>query len=126
MPNKIILTQQIINCHMIEYHSTKENFICYTIVAKYMYQNKPLCEDMQFNTRQYVSSSNNNNLYLFLKWYKGMKVMFIKNLYPKFGLINWTMGIVREIVIDDSIKEKNSSFIEPPLYVVVWFQYIQN
>jgi hypothetical protein len=36
------------------------------------------------------------------------------------------MGIVREIVIDDSIKEKNSSFIEPPLYVVVWFQYIQN
>jgi len=45
-----------------------------------------------------------------------MKVMFVENLYPKFGLINGTIGIVREIVIDDSIKEKNSTFIKPPLY----------
>jgi hypothetical protein len=50
-----------------------------------------------------------------------MKVMFIENSYSKFGLINGTIGIVREIVIDDSIKEKNSTFIEPPLYVAVDF-----
>jgi hypothetical protein len=50
-----------------------------------------------------------------------MKVMFIKNLYPKFGLINGTISIVREIVIDDYIKEENSTFIELALYVVVDF-----
>ncbi len=47
--------------------------------------------------------------------------MFIKNLYPKFGLINGTISIVREIVIDDYIKEENSTFIELALYVVVDF-----
>jgi hypothetical protein len=41
----------------------------YTIVAKDMYKNKPLHEDMQFNIRQCVSNSNNNNLYPFLKLY---------------------------------------------------------
>jgi hypothetical protein len=34
--------------------------------------------------------------------------MFTKNLYTKFGLINGTIGIVREIVMDDSIKEKKN------------------
>ncbi len=47
--------------------------------------------------------------------------MFVENLYPKFGLINGIIGIVREIMIDDYIKEKNSTFIEPSLYVVVDF-----
>ncbi len=47
--------------------------------------------------------------------------MFIENLYSKFGLINGTIGIVREIMIDDFIKEKNPTFIESPLYVVVDF-----
>jgi hypothetical protein len=117
----------MINHHINEYHSSFILSICYTIVAKDTYQNKPLCEDIHFNITQYVSSSNSNNLYLFLKQYKGMKVMFIENLYPKFGLINGTVGIVCEIVIDDSIKEKNSTFIEPPLYVVVDFNtYITN
>jgi hypothetical protein len=50
-----------------------------------------------------------------------MKVMLIWNLYFKFGLINGKIGMVHEIVMDDSIKEKNSTFIEPPLYVVVDF-----
>ncbi len=50
-----------------------------------------------------------------------MKVMFTKNLYTKFGLINGTIGIVREIVMDDSIEEKKSTFIEPPLYVAINF-----
>ncbi len=48
-----------------------------------------------------------------------MRVMLIKNLYPKFGLINGTIGIVCEIVMDDSIKENKSTFIEPPFYVVI-------
>ncbi len=98
--------QDMINHHINEYHSIFIFSICYTIVAKDMYQNKPLREDIQFNIRQYVSSSNNNNLNLFLLWYKGMKVMFMENLYSKFGLVNGTIGIVREIVIDDSINEK--------------------
>jgi hypothetical protein len=29
--------------------------------------------------------------------------------------------MVHEIVMDDSIKEKNSTFIEPPLYVAIDF-----
>jgi len=32
--------------------------------------------------------------------------MFIQNLYFKFGLINGTIGMVCEIVMDDSIKKK--------------------
>ncbi len=111
----------MINHRMIEYHSKKENSICYTIVAKDTYQNKPLCEDIQFNIRQWVSSSNNNNLYSFLKLYKGMRVMLIENLYPKFGLINGTISIGREIVMDDFIKEKKSTFVEPPMYVAIDF-----
>jgi hypothetical protein len=57
-----------------------------------------------------------------------MKVILIEILYPKFGLINGTMGIVHKIVIDDSItKKKNSTFIDPPLYVVVNFNtFIRN
>ncbi len=57
--------------------------------------------------RQCVSNFNNNNLYPFKKLYKGMKVMVIKKLYFKFGLINETIGMVHEIVMDDYIKEKN-------------------
>ncbi len=60
---------------------------------------------------------NFNNLYPFLKLYKGMKVMLIEILYPKFGLVNGIIDIVYEIVIDDSVKNKNSTCIEPPLYV---------
>jgi len=67
------------------------SFLSY-IVAKDSYKNKPLHEDIQFNIRQYVSSSNSNSLYPFIKLYKGMKVMSIKNLYPKFWLKNGTMG----------------------------------
>jgi len=99
----------------------KEDSICYTIVAKDTYKNKPLCEDIQFNIRRCVSNSNNNILYPFLKQYKCMRVMLIENLYPKFGLINRTIGIVCEIVMDDSIKEKKSTFIEPFLYVAIDF-----
>jgi hypothetical protein len=47
-------------------------------------------------------------LYGFLKLYKGMKVILIEILYPKFGLINGTMGIVHKIVINDSIPKKNT------------------
>jgi hypothetical protein len=50
--------KDMINHRMMEYHSKKENSICYTIVAKDMYKNKPLCEDIQFNIRQCFSSSN--------------------------------------------------------------------
>jgi hypothetical protein len=49
-------------------------------------------------------SSNTNNVYPFVKLYKGMKVMFTKILYPKFGLINGTIYIIHEIVIDNSIN----------------------
>lgn len=87
--------------------------------------NKHLCEDMQFNIRQCISNSNSNSLYPFLKPYKCMKVMFIWNLYFKFGLINGTIGMVHEIVMGDSIKEKNSTFIEPPFYVAIDFNTFQ-
>jgi hypothetical protein len=40
-----------------------------------------------------------------------MKVMFKKILYPKFGLMNGTIYIVHEIVIDNSINLKTSIFI---------------
>jgi len=52
-------------------------------------------------------SFNTNNLYPFLKSYKGMKVILIEILYLKFGLIIGTMGIVHKILIDDFIPKKN-------------------
>ncbi len=75
--------------------------MCYTIVAKDTYKNKHLCEYMQFNIRQCVSNSYSKKIYPFKKLYKGMKVMFIQNLYFKFGLINGTIGMIHEIVMDD-------------------------
>jgi hypothetical protein len=42
---------------MIEYNSHRESCICYIIVVKDTYKNKPLCEDIQFSIRQCVSSS---------------------------------------------------------------------
>ncbi len=47
--------------------------------------------------------------------------MLIENLYPKFGLINGTIGIVCEIVMDDSIKEGKSTFVELHLHVAIYF-----
>jgi hypothetical protein len=55
-----------------------------------------------------------------------MKIMLIENVYPKFGLINGTINIVHEIVIDDSIKNENSTFIKLPLYVIVDFNTFIN
>ncbi len=61
------------------------------------------------------------NVYPILKLYKGIKVMLIEILYPKFGFINGTINIVYEIVTNDYVKNKNSTFIEPLLYVIVDF-----
>jgi hypothetical protein len=88
----------VINHHMVGYYFLKV-FILHNHVAKNTYKNRHLLENIQFNIRKYVPSSNTNNLYPFKKLYKGMKVMFTKILYPKFGLINGTIYIVREIEI---------------------------
>jgi len=52
---------------MIEYNSKKKSCLCYIIFAKDTYTNKPLCVDVQFNIRQFVSNSNTNNLYSFFE-----------------------------------------------------------
>jgi len=95
--------KDVINHHMIGYYFFK-GFILHNHVAEYTYKNRHLLENIQFNIRKYVPSSNINNLYPFKKLYKGMKVMFTKILYPKLGLINGTIYIVHEIVILQIIK----------------------
>jgi hypothetical protein len=47
-----------------------------------------------------------------------MKVMLTKNQYPTLGLMNCTIGIVYEIVLDHYAPRKDTLFI-PPLYVLV-------
>jgi hypothetical protein len=63
-------------------------------------------EKNMVDRRKVFQSFNTNNLYPFFLIYKGMKVILIEILYPKFGLINGTMAIVHKIVIDDSITKK--------------------
>jgi hypothetical protein len=73
-------------------------------------------EDM-VDRRKVFQSFDTNNLYPFLKLYKGMKVILIEILYLKFGLINGMMGIVHKIVIDDSIPKKNTQLSYTLLYM---------
>jgi hypothetical protein len=52
---------------MIEYNSKKKSSLCYMIFSKDTYTNKPLCVDVQFNRRQFVSNFDTNNLYSFFE-----------------------------------------------------------
>ncbi len=115
----------MINHHMIGYYFLK-GFIFHNHVAKDTDKNRHLLENIQFNIRKYVPSSNTNNLYPFKKLYKGMKVMFTKILYRKIGLINGTIYIVHEIVIDNSTNLKTFNFHKPFLYILVDFNTFIN
>jgi hypothetical protein len=70
-------------------------------------------EENMVDRRKVFQSFNANNLYPFLKLYKAMKVILIEILYPKFGLINGTMGIVHKIVVDDFTPKKILNFHRP-------------
>jgi len=104
------------NYHMIEYKFKNKSYLCCTIILRihilknFKWRHKAMC----------VSSFNTNNFDQFLKLYKGMNmIMFMKKWHPKCGLINGMIGIVHQIVIDNYVKK--STFINPPLYVVVHF-----
>jgi len=44
-----------------------------------------------------MPTSKTQNLTPFKKNYKGMKVIIIKNLYPKLGIVNGNIGYVENI-----------------------------
>ncbi len=61
------------------------------------YFKNPIRTDIQYIIRQTMPTSKTQNLTPFKKNYKGMKVIIIKNLYPKLGIVNGTIGYVENI-----------------------------
>jgi hypothetical protein len=55
-----------------------------------------------------------------------MKVMLIKNQYPTLGLVNGTIGIVHEIILDHDTLRNDTIFIKPPLHVLIDFNSFIN
>jgi hypothetical protein len=115
-----------INDLMIEYYAKKNNKRCSIIIAEDTYKNSPLLGHIQFQIRQTYSSKKTQNLYSFLKIYKGLKVMLTENRYPTLGLVNGTIGIVHEIILDHDTPGNDVLFIKPPLHVLVDFNSFIN
>jgi hypothetical protein len=52
--------------------------------------------------------------------------MLTENQYPTLGLVNGTIGIVHEIVLDHDIPRNDTLFIKPPLHILVDFNSFIN
>jgi hypothetical protein len=81
--------QQMININSIELKQK-----CYIIMATNTYKKNSIWSDIQYFIRQTISTSKTQNLAPFLKLYKIMKVIIIKNLYPKLGIVNGTINYI--------------------------------
>ena len=49
--------------------------------------------------------------------------MLIENQYQNFGIVNGTIDIIYEIILNHDIARNDTSFIKPPLHVLVDFNY---
>ncbi len=56
------------------------------------YKKNSIQNYIQYFIRQTISTSKTQNLTPFLKLYKKMIIIIIKNLYPKLGIVNGTMS----------------------------------
>ncbi len=86
-----------INHYMIDIHSKTSKQKCYIIVATNTYKKRPIHNDIKYMIRQTMSISKTQCLTPFLKIYKGMKVIIIKNLYPKLRIINGNIEYIENI-----------------------------
>jgi hypothetical protein len=71
---------------MIDIHSKTPKQKCHIIVTTNTYKKGPICNDIK----------------LFLKIYKGMKIIITKNLYPKLGHVNESSGYIENISLTNS------------------------
>jgi hypothetical protein len=79
---------------MININSIESKQKCYIIMATNTYKKNSIRSDIQYFIRQTISTSKTQNLAPFLKLYKRMKVIIIKNLYPKLGIVNGTISYI--------------------------------
>ncbi len=80
------------NQRMININSIESKKKCYIIMATNTYKKKSIWNDIQYFIRQIISTSKTQNFAPFLKLYKRMKIIIIKNLYPKLGIVNGTIS----------------------------------
>jgi hypothetical protein len=55
-----------------------------------------------------------------------MKVILTENRYPTLGLVNGTIGIVHEIILDHDTPRNDVLFIKPPIHILVDFNSFIN
>ncbi len=77
-----------INHYMIDIHSKTSKQKCYIIVT--------------YIIRQTMSTSKTQCLTPFFKVYKGMKIIIIENLYPKFRIVNGSIGYIKNMSLANS------------------------
>ncbi len=93
----IILSNELRNTNnqqMININSIKSKQKCYIIMATNTYKKNSIWNDKQYFIKQTISASKIQNLASFLKLYKKMKVIIMKNLYPKLGIVNGTISYI--------------------------------
>jgi ATP-dependent exoDNAse (exonuclease V) alpha subunit len=73
---------------MIDIHSKTSKQKCYIIVT--------------YIIRQTMSTSKTQCLTPFFKVYKGMKIIIIENLYPKFRIVNGSIGYIKNMSLANS------------------------
>jgi hypothetical protein len=68
---------------MINIHSKTLKQKCYVIIATNTYKKGPIRKDIKYIINWTILTNKTQYLTPFLKIYKGMKVIIMKNLYPK-------------------------------------------
>ncbi len=88
-------------------------------MAIHTYKKSSIQSDIQYFIRQTISISKTQNFTLFLKLYKGMKVITIKNLYIKLGIVNGAISYIQNISINESQWIQQDHSMHPPTNVYV-------
>jgi len=112
--------QNVINQQMINTNAIESKQKCYiTIMATNTLKKSSIQNDIQHLIKQTILVSKTKNLARFLKFYKGMKIIIIKNLYPKLGIVNGTIGYIQNILINESQWIQGDHSMHPPTNVYV-------
>jgi hypothetical protein len=104
---------------MININSIESKQKCYIIMAIHTYKKSSIQSDIQYFIRQTISISKPQNLTLFLKLYKGMKVITMKNIYLKLGIVNGAIGYIQNISVNESQWIQQDRSMHPPTNVYV-------
>jgi hypothetical protein len=106
---------------MIDLHSRTSQQICYIIVTTKTYKKGPICNDIKYIIKQIMSTSKTQCLTLFLKIYKGMKIIIIRILYPKFGIVIESIKYIKNISFKYSKWILKNITMHPTINVLVNF-----